>query len=134
MNGKIFNGDKSQDLNAKLTDVLKVIFAPASAKASVSGEDRGLAASALLAHLPALGKFTHITLTDDEGTITVKANGIGDALQNVINAFRTMEAIRAELEPAENLYRAVRSFVASNPATGKRGRKGIDLASKYSLG
>jgi hypothetical protein len=133
MNGKIYNGNEAKELSPKLVSVLAVIFAPASAKASVSGEARDMAATVFAQHVPAMGKFTKIELTDEDGIITIQADGLVNALTKVVEAYRKMEAVRAELEAHEQAYKSVRSYVATNPSDGKRGRKPADLASRYAL-
>jgi hypothetical protein len=133
MNAFLKIGNELKELNAKFAAVLSVIFTPASAKASVSGENRGLACQAFASALPSLGKFDAIILRDDDGEITVKNEDLVTVLNKVTEAYNRMEDVRMELEMNEILYKSVRSFISANPSDGKRGRKPADLTQRYSL-
>jgi len=115
----------------ELAAILVLIFAPASAKATVSGENRGLAASAFALKLPGLGKFDAIEIHTEDGVITVKNENLVAVLQKVTEAYNRMETVRQELEGHEKAYKLVRSFVPANPSDGKRGAKKKDPAEKY---
>ncbi len=132
MNAFLKVGNELKAVNAKLAEVLLIVFAPASAKASVSGENRGLAAKALASAIPQLGKFDAIVITDDDGEITVKNENLVAVLAKVTEAYNLMEETRQALEDNEGAYKLVRSFVPSNPSDGKRGRKAKTL--DYSSG
>jgi len=131
MNAFLVTGNNRKSVNDGLGEVLRIVFDPASAKASVSGENRGLAAKALASAIPQLGKFDAIVIESEEGVITVKNDNLVSVLGKVTEAYNKMESVREELESHEQAYRLVRSFVPSNPSNGKRGRKASDPASKY---
>jgi hypothetical protein len=130
MNAFLLVGNARKAID-NLAAILTLIFAPASAKASVSGENRGLAASAFASALPKLGKFDAIEIHTDDGVITVKNENLVTVLQKVTESYNRMEEVRAELEDNESAYKLIRSFVPSNPSDGKRGAKKKDPASKY---
>jgi hypothetical protein len=133
MNAFLVTGTNRKAIASQLVDVLAIVFAPASAKASVSGENRGKAAIALANVIPQLGKFDAIVMDDDEGTITIKNENLPDVLARVADAYGRMEALRNDLEGHEERYKLIRSFVPKNPATGKRGRKASNFEDKYAV-
>lgn len=131
MNAFLVNGNERKQTSNGLAEVLNIVFGPSSAKATVSGEDRGKAAIALAHALPQLGKFDAIVIETDDGITTVRNDNLTQVLSMVNEAYTTMQKVRADLEGHEARYDTVRSFVPSNPSEGKRGRKASDPASKY---
>lgn len=120
------------EVNAKLAEGISKIFIPSSAKASVSGENRGKMAQAFKNFLPKAGKFDTITIETDDEIVTIVAKELPALLDKITDAYNKMEAVRSQLEPHEALYKSVRTEVKKNPKeTGKRGRKTQDEAAKY---
>ncbi len=123
----IVSGKARKQVAEKLAKVLGIVFIPSSAKASVAGENRGLAAMQLAALVPAFGKFDaiEIELQDNEDTvIAINSADLVNVLKNVNTAFQTMEKVRAELETHEKSYDLVRTVIVRKPAEkGQRGRK-----------
>lgn len=130
---KFFNGNKmSLEVNPKVARGIEMIFNPSSARATVTGEDRGLASQALKAYLPKLGKFDSIVIDSDEETITIRSNDLPALLDKITYAYRESEALRKKLASTEADYKSVRTVVVKNPKDkNSRGRKAKNLEAEY---
>lgn len=136
MNAFLVTGNNKVKQDAGLAKVMEIVFKPASAKASVSGENRGLAASALARHIPAMGRFDSmiIELENETGTIiTIEAENLVVTLGKITNAYNLMQEAREAVEAEDKAYKMIRSSVDTIVSGEKkqRGRHAGDKASEY---